>query len=86
MINLFNEGNEWSVWMDCDGTEKDGLCIGISTDKFQALAEAETELKNHLAMVESMREPLAAAIHVTRKAAGRRTSGASPSVPPRRGS
>lgn len=47
MINIFHEPEDsspWSIWHDCDGGEKDGVCIGMGKTRRAALRDALREL------------------------------------------
>lgn len=52
-INVFHDPGElphdWHVWIDTEGCEKDGTCIGVGNTRALALRDAKKELRKRLA-------------------------------------
>lgn len=53
-IHVFSNDGEWEVWLDPDGIKFNGLCVGVSDTRDEAVADAVKELE---AMVARLKAP-----------------------------
>lgn len=47
-IHLFNDAAPCEVWLDPDGAEGSGVCIGVGDTREEAVADAVAELERAL--------------------------------------
>lgn len=57
------DANDAEVWIDTEDFVFDGLCLGTGTTRPLAIAQAEAELRRHLATLEAARESTVPLVH-----------------------